>query len=758
VFLCVKKSIIFEKNTKNTVKFPRQDIPVIEKDKNWYKQHLDYAEGLLKNYSQVRARMSRLYLSYNGVKPPLSTSWLEKTYGKENRAKYIAYRLGRTKINLLQGEWLKRPLSATVQTINSEAQSEKMRQLNFMKGAMIAKPELEDIKNIAGVDVMEGAPIPDSESDPLWEKMSFKDKAEDIMQIILDEQTKSLGLKRKTGHMFLDLLITSMCYCKVELNHEGDVDLVVIDPRNAIYEHIDGDDFLQKSPIKGARQVLSVHEILRRYDLTDAQRDILEQARTNPGSYCGANGLGRGYMSNETGDLVCDVVHVEWMGVTPEYYKISPKTKSQMEIDMSDDKYILEIEPEKYEKAKAIHDKNVLKGEYEIRVKWREDWYEATRIGGLIDVNCRRKPFQRRSVDEPAYVLDCSYHGFVYGTVDGTRISVQQEIENFDNMFDICMYQILKELSRAKGKALAYDRAGLPEGETVERVMYKIENDQFIDYNSAAAGNFAGRNLDPASMFKEIDLGLSSSFEYLLRMKQDIMNNLNQITGINENREGNIAASSTVTNAQSAIANSRTITEALFYGMNEFVQILLQSVVEYSAISFAFYKSEKGEQILGTEKHKFLQVTKEVGYRNYGVHIEDGGRYMDIKQRMNQLAEFSLNAKEIRPMDVLKLQLAETTAEMKSVLTNSWIEMQKVIQESQERQLQAQNQAQQIQSQTQLQIAQENREDQQANEKDNIQLAQELKTEGQIKIDDNRAKNKMFENQQNIENNFLNEQ
>ncbi len=731
---------------------PRQDIPNIEKNDDWYKRHLDYAEDLLKSYSATTSRMTSLYESYNGIKPPLSTAWLEKTYGQQNKAKYIAYRLGRTKVNLLYGEWLKRPLSATVQTINSDAVSEKMRQVNFMKGAMLAKQELLDVNEMVGVDVMGGVPIPDSEEDPIWQKMSFKDKSEDIMQIILDEQVKSLGVKGKIAKMFLDVLITSMCYAKVEINEEGDVKLYRIDPRDAIYEHIEGDDFLQESPIKGCRQVMTVQEILRRYELTKDQRDILNAARSNPDDYVGVDRMGRGYMNQERGQLVCDVIHIEWLSVSPEYYKISPKTKAQLELDPTEENYIIELNPEKYEENIELHKKNVAKGLYKIETKWKQDLYEATRIGGLINVNMRRKPFQKRSVDNPAYILDSSYHGFIFGTTDGVRISLQKEIENFDNMFDICMYQILKELSRAKGKVLTYDRAGLDAGQKLSEVIYRVENDQFLDYNSAGAGNFSGRNLDPASMFKELDLGLSQSFPFLLQMKQDIINNLNQITGINESREGNIAASATATNAQSAIANSRTITEPMFFGMNEFVQLLMKSIVEYSKISFAFYKIEKGDQILGSAKHKFLQVTKEIGYQDYGVHIEDGSRYMEIKQRMNQLAEFSLNAKEIRPMDVLKLQLAETTSQMESVLTQSWADMQKIIQESQERNNQMQQQMNEANNQTQLQIAQENREDGQQNEKDNIILDGQVKME----IDNNQARNKMYENQAKDQNNFLN--
>jgi hypothetical protein len=733
--------------------FPDQALPLKDKNQEWMRLHLVYAENVLKNYNATRQRMTRLFQGYNGVKLPGSLAWLERNYGKQNKSKYIAYRLGRSKVALMHGEWLKRPLSATVTTINSEAMSSKMAQYDTMVGAMYAKKELIDLKDKAGVDVMEGAPIPDSPDDPVLQQMSPKDKCEDIMQIILDNQVKDLDVKKKIADAFLNLIITNHCFFQVERDQTGEIQCHNIDPRDAIYEAVEGDDYMERSPIMGCRRTMPVHEVLLRYELTKEQREILNNARNNSSRYLGIDGLSRGYMRMSNGELLCDVIHIEWKSVTPEYYKRVKKTDSQAMLDGNDDSDYMDLEmvPEKYEANKAMHDANVAKGLYEIVIKYREEEYEATRIGGMIDVNMRRTFFQKRSVDKPAHILSSSYYGYIHGRVDGVTVSLQQVIENFDNMFDICMYQILKELARAKGKALTYDRAGLPINRTLKDVMYQVSNDQFLDYDSSAAGNTSQRPLDPTNMFKELDMGLSQSFQYLLTMKQDIINTLSEITGINPGREGQTAASSTATNAQTDIANSRTITEALFYGMSGFVSRVMKGIVDSSAISWAFYKLEKGEQILGAGKFKFLQLTKEIGYRDYGVHIEDGGRYMEIRQDIKRMMEFSLNAKEIRPMDALNVLLAETVAQMKNKLESSWVEMQKVIQMQNEANNQAAAQQQQMALQTQLQIAQENREDEQASRKEDIVL----KGEVQKDVDNNKAKNDLFHTSMEAENDFL---
>ncbi len=729
--------------------FPEQNIPISQKNSGWYKRHLDYAQDIVVTYNGITGKMDRLYNSYNGVKNSSSLAWLEKTYGKQNRAKYITYRVGRTKMDLLWGEWLKRPLTATVETTNIEARSQKMAQLDFMTGAMIARQEIIDVKEKAGVDIMEGAPIPQSQDDPIWAKMSPKDKDEDIMQIILDEQVKALDLQRKIGQNFLDVLITSMCYSMVEINEEGDVAYERIDPRDAIYEHIEGDDYLEKSPIRGCRRVLPIHEIKKRYQLSEEQIKLLDTMAQNPNDY-----RDNRWIQVTNGELLCSVIHIEWDSWDPEYYKISPKTNAQMEIDSSSDSYVMEITADKYEPAMQVHAKNVESGKYKIETKWSEQTYEATRIGGLpeLDVNCRKKYFQKRSEDNPARVLSSSYHGFIFNTINGTRVSLQEKIENFDTIFDITMYQILKELARAKGKVVTFDRAGLPQKAKMSDVVYRAVNDQFLDYDSSASGNTAQRQLDPANMFKEIDLGLSQSFEFLLVMKNDILNTLNQITGINENREGQIAASSTATNANSAIAASRTITEPLFFGMQGFVQRVMKSIIDSTKVSWAFYKLDKGEHILGADKLRFLQVTKSIGYKDYDAHVDDGGEYLRLRQEMDQLMAFDLQAGNLRSADVLKVKLSKTTAQMKATLEDAWMRLEQSAMEQKQMDMQNQQAMQQQQLQSNMQLAQEDREDRQVAAVDEINA----KTQGQVVVENVKAKNKMFENQHKAQNDIIN--
>ena len=732
--------------------FPQQTIPESKKTPDWVRLHLDYGQDLLRSSNYARGLMDESFKSFNGIKSPESILYLTKTYGKQNRAKFTTYRAHSTKLKLMLGEFLTRPLNATVETINRDAKSEKMAQMDFMYGAMEAKKELGELKEKAGVDVMEGAPIPDSEEDPIFEKMSPKDKEESIMQIILNEQIPSLDLKQKFSNDLLNCSISSMIYGKIERNEEGETDYISIDPRDAIYEEIKGDTFLEKSPMMGCRQWLSVHDVLRRFRLTVDQVKKLEDISSNPQGYVAQSG--NSITHSPVGGLVVEVIHIEWKSVRPLYFKKVLKTATQLAFDPSEKYLYTEMDTEAYEKNIDWHKQQIEKGKYDVEVRYMEDLWEATRIGGLkeLDTNMRRAQFQMRSVDDPTKILSGSYTGYLCGTVDGRRVSLMNEMENWSNIFDIVMYQILKDVNKHKGTILGFNTAALGAKKSVKEINYDIVNDGFVTYDTSASGNFHGRDVSLNSILQTHDLGLSSSFGALVQFKNDILSMMDRMTGINNDREGQIQASATATNTNSAIQASRTITEPFFYGVYLYINKTLTKLVESTKVTWAFYKLEQGEQILGISKFKYLKVSQEIGFKDYGVHLQDGGKYAEIKKFMQGMMEASLNAKEMRPEDALKFLLSESFADQKAVLEDSWARIKELEGQSQQANLQNQQQMQAQQIQAQQQMAEADREDRQKNEKDNIIL----EADQQIRIDNNKGSNKVIEQNHKFENESLN--
>lgn len=701
--------------------FPRMDIPESQKGENWYKEALDCAQKTLINQSYRIAKMNRMYDSYNGKTEADSIRYLVSTYGKKNRAKYVPYRLSKTKLDILVGEFLKAPLNATVRTINSDAVSAKTKKYELMLGAMEAKDEIMKLKSV-GVDVMEGAEIPDKGDPTAFSKLSFKDKNESIMQIMLKEFTKSLDLHGKFSHNVQDCTLTSRAFGRIVVNElTGDMNYERIDPRDMIYLELDGDPYLEKTPYMGCIKKVPIQNILTSYRLTEAQRNGLDIIRKNPASYI-SDPVYRGRYSYQNGELCADVLHLEWKGCSPKYSKLSPKTNNQLSFDDSNDYYKMDLDAAEYEGNKSHYDKQVEKGDIkEIVTEWVEQMYEGTLIGHDMYLNMRKKPFVTRDEDT-GRILNYSYFGMVFNNVDGETISLKEVCENFDNVFDILMYQILKEINKAKGKVIIYDRAGLPKKTTIKNVLYNALNDSFIDYDSSAAGNMSGNNLQMNQVFKEIDLGVSNSFQHLIAMKNDVMQTLDTLTGINQYRVGNIAASSTVANAQASSDASRTITEPMFYYLTKFCENVMNGILETGKLVWGLYQPEKARMILGDEKYSFLTVTRDIAFAAYHTELVNPRWEQEIRDRMRAYGEFSLNAKELRPVDMLDFEMAETLAEAKQILRNAWNEIETMRQKTAQMQMQADAENKDKAINAQMQINKENRDENLQGEKEKIVL------------------------------------
>jgi len=402
--------------------FPRQDIPENEKDEKWCIQHLDFATYLLiqRNYYYNR-KITEYFNQYNGLSNANTYKYLTEAYGKKNRTKFIDYRLGKAKIDLLNGEFIDRPIRSTVYTINSEAVAEKQDQYLVMIGASLAKKELSVLKQ-NGLDPMEGLQVPDIDDEEGWKKINFKNKNEAIMQIIVNETLASDDTKTKLANDFLNVELASMCWGKVFMKDNGEASYQSIDPRDAIFVELNNDPFIKRSMIRGQRKRLTVAEILNEYELTDEQRQKLQYLANNKSDYLNGDYGRYSPFSMDNGEFTIDVLEVEWDSVEPIMTKLIPSKTNP------DVRYKQDLIVEKYYENRVRFDKQFEKDKVEVVTQYRQVVWEATRIGIDIHINCRKKPFQMFYEDDPSRIIGGSYTGMLFNTVNGTRVPLSETI------------------------------------------------------------------------------------------------------------------------------------------------------------------------------------------------------------------------------------------------------------------------------------------------------------------------------------------
>jgi len=315
-----------------------------------------------------------------------------------------------------------------------------------------------------------------------------------------------------------------------------------------------------------------------------------------------------------------------------------------------------------------------------------DDIWEATKIGGKILVNARRRDNQVRSVDNPGKTA-LSYVGCVKGNTSGSPASIVDLLDNVQMLYNIVVYQIELAMARSGGKAVVYDVSQLPTnvGMDIQQVLYHLKTDGIIPINSKDEGN----QMSSFNQFQQIDFTLSQSVQQLINLKVMLEDMAGQISGVTRQREGAVEKYEYVGNVQRSVVQSSTITESWFYSHAEVKQRVLERLCNLMKVAWAGGK--KAGMILGDGAYKFLNVMPDVALQDFGVYVGDSGKDDAMKQVVQQLAQAALQAGSVDLLGVIKVLRSDTMTEAEKVLEQAMSEMQK----QQEVAMQQQQQAQQ---------------------------------------------------------------
>ena len=704
--------------------FPRQDIPETQKDPKtkkglqWCEENVDYGVDVFKRQrNRNHLRLKRNYDSYNGVVNKRRTNYLTNTYGKKNIGNFVDYRLGRTKVDLLEGEWINSPLNAVVEVINRDAKSKKLDLIKVQNGMMAAGDMITKLRELIGVDVFDGMEIPEENSE-----VNTKTVNEKIMQIAIDYQIKKRGLKGELGLAFKDILISSECFGKIEMAKDGTVCYRKIHPKDAIYIESENDPFMERGPIWGHRERMFVHDIFSRFNLSKTQRDKINQMAGSPAEFLVDEHTNYKYYERINNELSIDVFFVEWKSVEPVRTKVSPDKKNPNAGPFRKD-----LSHEFYEKNKKKIERDVEKGKYKIETTWKEVIWEGVRIGHDMYIECKKQKFQiqRRKDGTAKYKAEPSYVGMLYNTVDGLRVSFMELMENISFLYNVVMYQMAREISKLKGKIIAYDEAFLPRKKTIKDVMHGLLNDGIYIYNSSQDGNKFKKNVTVNGQIQEIDLGISRSFQQLTQVKFELEQTLDNLTGVNRNRQGQIAASSTVTNAISSINASKSITTPIFFWFDRYEEKVITKVAEKTKLAWVYLDTDEANRVIGDAATGFYNVTRDLANDDYTAFVGDGQKDKELREKIELAATASLNSKELAIDTYGEFLMADTAGEAIEILRNGW----KTVKEIQQQEIKLRNEAQQQQTQTVVESQREAREDQQAHEIEKIMVEKNLESE-----------------------------
>lgn len=641
------------------------------------RQCLDYARWhWYQNHYKRATHFRILRNSYNGRVDERVLSYINKEYGKSLRSRYVDYRITRNKVDTICGEFLQRPLNSYVYITNKDFILKKVQQKNYLTGLMVAKDEVNRLRNI-GFNVADGMDVPESE-EQIDKIISMSGaRLETIINKSVDDQKNNFQLKTKLMKCLKHICITSECGARIYISENGLLSIDVVQPENMIYLEVLDDDFCKKSPCVGQRMLWTKNQIYQAFDLTPTEKDEIEIA------------FGRGpneeYGIVLQGSEICmEVFHIEFALLDPAYKKtvVDPETG---------ERFVYRLSSDYYNQNKKAIDRDIRKKRYEVETRYKETAYEGYVISRLnIYKKIQVVPNQIIKNDDP-YPCHFTYSFLLFNTENGVRMSFYECLEEAKHLYNMVRFQINRELYKIKGNVITYDRAYMPRDKqgnvmNMNTVLSKMINDGVYDYNSAGDGNYARKTIDVSNVIKVLDLGASSSLGTLINMAYNIETLIDRIGAVNDNRQGQASASETVTNNQTNIALSRTMTEPMMYFFDRFIEDVIVRIAENSSIAWSL-NPDYGIRVLGSDLLTDVKELLQLRWHDFTAKVIDVRNEEQLRQKLNMYLDRAVSAGEVPAMTAMKAEMKDTIAEVQMELEKGWETLQKLKQQEEQRKM-----------------------------------------------------------------------
>lgn len=648
--------------------FPRQLLDDKEKDKRWVEQNI---EGIVRYYAfntrftAEKKKDQENYLLFNGILDPNMFTYVTDMWGLTNPARLVHYPLMNNAIDYLVGIYSASPLDYSVTVLNKEYVSRKLEKKVNLVMEKLFRSFYDEMGSSLGREVMmeEKVDIPIPENVDLFiEKMNVKEKLEDVTFIGLKKLEKEQSLHNVFKRGLYDYLITGKEFYSIGLMGDR-IRIRRVDPRALIWDmNLETDD-LTKTDWVGEERYLTMNEILDEFDEVAANKDHvqwLERIRQSTGDqFAKWNSPITWYFYDENAPLRIRVISTRWRSIKKVRVKISENVYDESTP-------FVKILPDDYKPRK---------GE-KIELRYFPEVWEGTRIGHKLVVGAKRKSNQWRYGEGYKYV-PLGYVGVIRNNINGISRSLVDYIKNINILYDIVMYHIELQLSRAGGKAVQYDMAFKPDKMSTADIMYHLKNSGLLFFNSRQEGLQIGGNPVP---LRDVDLTLSQSITQLVNLKIVLEETLHRMTGISRQAMGQIAASDAVGTTKMSIEQSTIIGYSFMYDHVRVIEMVLNEAA--NLMKMAWKDKDSIAHVFGDTKYKFLQIdeedVKQMRLSDFGIFVNNFVKESVKKETMMQLAQIALQGNPMFLKEIVKIVNADNSVQAEKILEQGLDAMQKL--------------------------------------------------------------------------------
>ena len=699
---------------KNTKSFPAQKLPMSKKTQAWKEACVDYVvgagdSGFGGNGRSRSDEMQTYYDLYNSIYNEKDLKYVTNPFKQDDGFPAMAqdYNIIKPYVDQLLGEETKRPFNFHPQRTSDIAASEMQEKakemlMDYIQATIASKLSPEQAARYE--QALATGEIQTPEAIAKYLQKDYKDIAETEAYHALQFLKRKLNLTHEFYKGWKDALIGGEEIYYVGVIN-GDPYVERVNPMYFDYEHSLDLEFIDDAAWCRRKMIMSATEIYDRfYDKMSERQlnELLELIDQRPGA--GNNPEIRktsmDYESiklhkiNSFTDNPFDVDHITvYHCCWKSFKKIGFVT-------------LLNPETGEAEEFQVDEDYKVTGTEQSVEWDWIIEVWEGYRIGDDMYIGIQPIEYQHISADNPNS-QKLPYTGVVYNNTNSKPRSLVSMMKPLQYMYIVVWYRLELALSRDKGKVAVMDITQIPKS-------MNIDVNKWMHYLSALGVAFInpydegwdipGREGGKPSQFNQLsswDLTMSNVIAEYIQLMQKIEDMVAKLTGITPQRQGQIAASELVSNANTAVNMSYHITEPWFWNHNQVKRRVLTMLLNTSK---AAWKDNKRylNYILDDATRAFVQLSDNFFYEDMDIFVDDSTKNQQYIDQLKQLLQPAMqNGASL-------LDIAEIiTLDNMSMIKNRLEEIEQKRMEQMQRQQQAEQQAQQQMAEQQNQLKEE---------------------------------------------------
>lgn len=699
---------------KNTKSFPAQKLPMSKKTQAWKEACVDYVvgagdSGFGGNGRSRSDEMQTYYDLYNSIYNEKDLKYVTNPFKQDDGFPAMAqdYNIIKPYVDQLLGEETKRPFNFHPQRTSDIAASElqekaKEMLMDYIQATIASKLSSEQAARYE--QALATGEIQTPEAIAKYLQKDYKDIAETEAYHALQFLKRKLNLTHEFYKGWKDALIggEEIYYIGV-IN--GDPYVERVNPMYFDYEHSLDLEFIDDAAWCRRKMIMSATEIYDRfYDKMSERQlnELLELIDQRPGA-------GNNPEIRKTS--------IDYESI--KLHKINSFTDNPFDIDhivvyhccwksFKKIGFVTLLNPEtgEAEEFQVDEDYKVTGTEQSVEWDWIIEVWEGYRIGDDMYIGIQPIEYQHISADNPNS-QKLPYTGVVYNNTNSKPRSLVSMMKPLQYMYIVVWYRLELALSRDKGKVAVMDITQIPKS-------MNIDVNKWMHYLSALGVAFInpydegwdipGREGGKPSQFNQLsswDLTMSNVIAEYIQLMQKIEDMVAKLTGITPQRQGQIAASELVSNANTAVNMSYHITEPWFWNHNQVKRRVLTMLLNTSK---AAWKDNKRylNYILDDATRAFVQLSDNFFYEDMDIFVDDSTKNQQYIDQLKQLLQPAMqNGASL-------LDIAEIiTLDNMSMIKNRLEEIEQKRMEQMQQQQQAEQQAQQQMAEQQNQLKEE---------------------------------------------------